>query len=107
MVGNAAEEGLLGQIDNPSHVDTGRITVPAAIVSGIVTGNLVWVFVPRSTVWLSIVLGALVCGVVAWRLARWFRLREQAETSAAHERRRAEQIAESQRQIAILKAKSR
>ena len=38
MVGNAAEEGLMGQIGNPSHVDAGRIIVPAAALCGHAAG---------------------------------------------------------------------
>ena len=38
MVGNSAEEGLMQQIGNPSHLDPGRVAVPAGILAGAATG---------------------------------------------------------------------
>lgn len=35
MSGNAMEEGLLLQLDNPSHTDSGRIAVPLGAICGI------------------------------------------------------------------------
>ena len=103
MAGNAIEEGLLGQLHNPSHLDRGRIIVPAAAVCGLVTGYAVWWNLPVASVLPALLAGALVCGLVAWQLAGYFRRKDAAQKAAAHEARRAQQIAETERALARMK----
>ena len=57
MAGNAAEEGLMQQVGNPSHLDPGRIIVPAAALSGYAPGYLVWRLIPAVTVWTALIVG--------------------------------------------------
>ena len=104
MVGNAAEEGLMQQIGNPSHLDWGRIVVPAACLSGYGAGYLVWRLLPFATFWLALAVGVVVCVLVAWRLAAWFERRAWEKWCAEEEARRAAEVAEAQRQIAAMKA---
>ncbi len=106
MVGNAAEEGLMGQIDNPSHVDRGRIVVPAAFLAGYGAGYLLWRLVPWVTAWGAFVVGSLVCVVVAYRLALRFERRDWARRSAEREAARAHQVAETDRQIRAMNAEN-
>ena len=103
MAGNAIEEGLLGQLDNPSHLDRGRIIVPAAAVCGLITGYAVWWNLPFASVFPALGAGAVVCGLVAWQLAGYFRRKDAAREAAAHEARRAEQIAETERALARMR----
>lgn len=71
------------QLSNPSHVDRGRIVVPAALVSGIVAGWAAWAVVPRLAFFGAFALGALVCIGVAWFLGRWLERRALVRTAAA------------------------
>ena len=103
MAGNAIEEGLLGQLDNPSHLDRGRIIVPAAAVCGLVTGFAVWWNLPVASVFPALAAGALVCGLVAWQLAGYFSRKDAAREAAEHEARRADQIAQTERALARMK----
>ncbi len=103
MVGNATEEGLMGQIGNPSHVDRGRIVVPAACLAGYGAGYLLWRLVPVATVWAALALGVVVCVLVAWRLALWFERRDWARWCAAEEARRAAEVAETERAVARMR----
>jgi len=102
MAGNAAEEGLMQQLGNPSHVDTGRIVVPAAALSGYASGYLVWRLIPSVTVWTALIVGVIVCGLVARRLARWFSARKLARETADREAIRAEQIADTKRKVSAM-----
>ena len=103
MVGNAAEEGLLTQIGNPSHLDPGRIAVPAGFVSGIVTFlSLGWPFGVGG----RFVVATLVCvtvGLVVWR---WLHRREQDGATRAMAERREMKRAETQRKIAAMKKRA-
>ncbi len=104
MVGNAAEEGLMQQIGNPSHLDWGRIVVPAAFLSGYGAGYLTWRVLPFATIWLALLVGAIVCILVGWRLAAWFERRAWAKWCAEQEAQRSAHAAETERAIAALKA---
>ncbi len=103
MAGNAAEEGLLGQIENPSHVDRGRIVVPAAILAGVAASYVADWSVPRLTLWGEIVFGTVVGVAVAWRLARWFQIHDGVRADREREKKRADQVAETERQIAAMR----
>ncbi len=92
----------MGQIGNPSHVDRGRIIVPAAFLSGYGAGYLLWRLVTFVSFWAAFVFGTIVCILVAWKLAIWFERRDWARRSAAREAERADQVAESERQIAAM-----
>jgi len=94
----------MGQIGNPSHVDRGRIIVPAAVLSGYGAGYLLWRLVGVVTFWGAFALGTVVCILVAWKLAIWFERRDWAKRSAEEKQRRADEVAETQRQIAAMKA---
>ena len=103
MVGNAAEEGLMQQIGNPSHLDWGRIVVPAAFLSGYGAGYATWRLIPFATFWLALVVGIVVCLLVAWRLAAWFERRAWAKWCAEQEAQRAEEMRVTERAIAKMK----
>ena len=102
MVGNAAEEGLMQQVGNPSHLDTGRIVVPAAALTGCGAGYLVWRLIPVVTVWTALIVGVVIAGLVAWRLAIWFANRAESRTSQMREAKRAAEVAETNRQLAAI-----
>ncbi len=106
MVGNAAEEGLMLQVGNPSHLDTGRIVVPAAALCGYAAGYLVCRLIPVATIWTAILVGSVVCGLVAWRLATWFAARKEARCDAVRTAKRAAQEAETRRQIARMRGRA-
>lgn len=95
----------MGQLGNPSHLDTGRIVVPAAALAGYGAGWLVWRLVPSATVWLALAVGLAVCGLVAWWLARRFETRRSARLDRERTARRAAQIAETESQIAAMRAR--
>ncbi|MDJ0629839.1 MAG: hypothetical protein QNJ44_16395 [Rhodobacter sp.] len=84
------------QIGNPSHVDRGRIVVPAALLSGIGAGYLADALIPRLAFFGAFSLAALTTIGVAWHLGHWLARRQTARESAALERRRAAQIAETE-----------
>lgn len=92
----------MGQIGNPSHVDRGRIVVPAALLSGIGAGYLADALIPRLAFFGSFSLGALVTIAVAWHLGRWLARRQLARETAEMETRRAEETAQSDRMIAAM-----
>ena len=104
MTGNAAEEGLMQQIGNPSHLDTGRITVPAAALSGYGAGYLAWRLLPFVTVFTSVLVGILVCGLVAWRMSHWFAIRVEARKVREFEAKRAFEVDETRRKLAAMRA---
>ena len=93
----------MGQIGNPSHLDTGRIVVPAAALAGYGAGYLVWRLIPVVTVWVAAVVGLVVCGLTAWRLSAWFAARAGARRTAERAAQRAAQIAETERQLAAMR----
>ncbi len=103
MSGNATEEGLLGQIGNPSHSDPSRVVALSAFVAGAVAYMAARWSIPRLTVWGGIVIGALVCIVVAWRMALWFQRRQRAFDLAERNATRARQIAETDQGLAALR----
>ncbi len=103
MVGNAAEEGLLSQIGNPSHSDPTRVIALASFVVGGVAYLLArWAF-PALTVWGGIVLGIGVCLAVAWGLARRLRRRAEARRAQAMAERRAVETAETDARIMAMR----
>ena len=106
MVGNAAEEGLMTQLDNPSHLDRSRITVPASIVCGLLVGHFVWRVVTPSSFFIPILVASAVCAAVAWRLSSWFARRDEAARTAQLEAARAIQIAETERRLAEMRKDS-
>lgn len=99
MVGNSAEEGLMQQIDNPSHTDLGRIVVPAALISGV----LIYLFAGRLLPVLAIggrlVLAFVTTAAVSVLLHRWLSARRIARHAAAMEAARAREAAEAERQM--------
>lgn len=103
MVGNSAEEGLMQQIGNPSHVDIGRIAVPAGGVAGLImflTIDRIFPILGLGGRWVFAALVAVtVAGVVWQRLFTAQRAREVAEM----EKTRATQEAETERRIAAMK----
>ena len=92
------------QIGNPSHLDWGRIVVPAAFLSGYGAGYAVWRLIPFATFWLALTVGVIVCGLVAWRLAAWFERRAWAKWCAAQEAQRRAEEAATESGIAAMKA---
>ncbi len=103
MVGNAAEEGLLGQIANPSHGDPLRVVALASFVAGGLAYLAVRWALPALTIFGGIVVGLAVCLMVAWVLSNWVRQRRQARLAAELEMRRAEQSVETEARIAAMK----
>lgn len=91
------------QVGNPSHVDRGRIIVPAAALAGYGAGYLVWRLIPVVTVWTALIVGLAVCGLTAWRLSRWFAARADARQTAEREAQRAAEVAETERQLAAMR----
>lgn len=103
MVGNAAEEGLMQQIGNPSHVDLARISVPAGAICAMLTFFLVQRI---GGVVLGILASVIVFPIVALPLHRWLsRLRYTKEEAARQayrdqrEQERARQLAEMKREV--------
>ncbi len=93
MTGNAVEEGLMQQLGNPSHLDAGRIVVPAALLAGIGTGWLALALVPRLALLGGLAAGAMATIAVAWGLTRWLARRAEAREVAGLQARRDEQTA--------------
>ncbi len=92
MVGNAAEEGLMLQIDNPSHLDRGRIAVPAAAITMAATFVAVGAVLPVLGTWLTLLVAFGVgswVGVWLYRRLRARDLRKSAEAMAAARETRA------------------
>lgn len=103
MSGNATEEGLIGQIGNPSHSDPLRVVALAAFVGGGIAYPLARWVEPRLTIWGGIVIGFSVCILVALVLSYWVRRQKAARDMAELEQRRAAQMAETEAQLALMK----
>lgn len=99
MVGNSAEEGLMQQIDNPSHTDLGRIVVPAALISGVLIYLFAGRYLPVLAIGGRLVLGFLTTAAVSVLLHRWLLARRTARFAAEMEAGRARRADESARQI--------
>ncbi len=95
----------MGQLGNPSHLDRGRVIVPASLLAGWAAGELVWRVLPLATFWLCVLTGAAVCVLVAWRLGVWFERRASAARVAKLEAARAEQVAETERRLVAMRGK--
>lgn len=103
MVGNASEEGLLGQIGNPSHADPLRVVALASFVAGGLVYLLARRFIPLLTVTGGIVLGLATCIAVAWSLSRRIRARQSARRARELEAARAAHEADTKARIAAMK----
>lgn len=102
MTGNAAEEGVILQIDNPSHMDRARVAVPAGAVVGIVTALAL-----PGPVWLRVLVG-LVAGVtVSVMLHRALERRAMARAAEAQEAARRERMKAVEKQLAEAQSSSK
>lgn len=101
MSGNATEEGLLTQIDNPSHSDIGRVAAPAGLVAGGVVYMVLGRVIPVLGVFPKFVLAAIVClaiGIAVWRYLNGAMMaRDSARRHAAREEQERRTQAELQR----------
>jgi membrane protein implicated in regulation of membrane protease activity len=107
MTGNAVEEGLMQQLGNPSHLDAGRIVVPAALLSGIGAGWLALALIPRLAFLGALALGAMVTIAVAFVLARWLARRAEARAVAELQRRRRDEVAAGEAALARMREQGR
>jgi len=105
MTGNAMEEGLMTQINNPSHTDPSRVGFLAGAAPALFIVIFLPMFVPRLTGFGALVIGmtfGLLIGVVVTRVfSRKIASKEQARMAAERQRNEAE----ANRQIAAMKAK--
>jgi hypothetical protein len=104
MSGNAMEEGLIAQIDNPSHTDPARIGFLGGAILGFVTARITVLFLPLATfgfvfIWATVglLLGAFFTAKLNARIKR--------REVAAMEKSRAEHEAETVRKITEMKVK--
>lgn len=94
MTGNSIEEGLMLQIGNPSHLDRGRIAVPAgAIVGGVLA------FMIDGPVWLRLLIGGLAGVTVFIMLYRHLGQRALQRAAQQQEAARQERIKSVERQL--------
>ncbi|HBS49721.1 MAG TPA: hypothetical protein DEA05_06365 [Rhodobacteraceae bacterium] len=100
MTGNATEEGLIQQIGNPSHLDRGRIAVPAGVLSGALTG-----FLMTGPLWLRGLVGLLVAVAIFALVIRHFTRRAMERQAQAQEAARAARHTDVERQIAAMMTK--
>ena len=105
MSGNAMEEGLLLQIDNPSHTDSGRIAVPLGAVCGIVMFFLYGAIFDQRVGYLQTLIGMITAfgiGIPTYRLLQQWKEANQAKEYEIIRQMREE---ETQRQLAKMKKK--
>ncbi len=102
MVGNALEEGLIGQRDNPSHTDIGRISVPAGGVVGLLTWFMLVGLVPDIGGALPVALAVAFGGWVAWRTHKALHDRATGRAASALQAARDAADAETRRRIAAM-----
>ena len=102
MVGNAAEEGLLGQVGNPSHSDPSRVVALAAFAAGGIAYLLARWFIPALTVWGGIVFALAVCLSLAWGFSVWIRQNSKARQVKVMAARRAAETTITEQQIAAM-----
>ncbi|WP_166415663.1 hypothetical protein [Cochlodiniinecator piscidefendens] len=104
MSGNSLEEGVMLQLKNPSHLDVGRVAVPAGVVLGLIVYIALGVFIPPLG-WLPKILAGLLVGVPvsASIYRRMTEKRMKAEQARLFEER-ALRIEETERQLARMKA---
>jgi len=99
------EEGLLLQIDNPSHTDSGRIAVPLSAVCGIAVFFLYGAIFDQRVGYLQTLIGittAFSIGIPTYRLLQQWKDANRAKEYEITRRLREE---ETQRQLAEMKKK--
>jgi hypothetical protein len=101
MVSGASEEGLMLQIDNPSHLDPARRSVPAGLVLGTFAGVFASSYVNS---FIAAVFG-MFCGIVTITvLQTWLMSRAKERSAKRMEEIQDLRAIERDRQMAAAKA---
>lgn len=103
MSGNATEEGLIGQLNNPSHTDPARITVPFAAIAGLLAFMVLSYHVPDLSSWAKALISFGLFFSIYGIAARILDDRILRALAREMETRRAAQIRETERRIAQMK----
>lgn len=105
MSGNALEEGLLGNLNSPTHLDPARIAVPLAAICAILIYLGLGSFLPGLHPILKLLLSFAIFFAVF--LSVWRRLlrRQLLRTAAEMEAQRQAMNAETERQVAEMRKK--
>lgn len=107
MTGNAMEEGLMTQINNPSHTDPSRIGFLAGAAPGLLIVIFLPMFVPRLTGFGALVIGLTVGLLIAVLVTRWLQKRIAARAQIRMIEKRTRDDAATVAAIVAMKAKTK
>lgn len=100
---NAIEEGVLLDIDNPGHTDTGKMAVSGGGALGVATYIALSSFLPGINPVFAFVVGVVVMSVVALWIHKRLKARHIAKEAARMASERAAHEAETEAAIAKMK----
>lgn len=104
-MGNSMEEGILLQINNPTHTSVGRVSVSSAAVSAVVFFVATNFYFPEVKFPIALSSSIVLFCIVGIFVHRWVISKRVENEAKVLEYRRLEQQREAERRIAEMKQK--